>query len=370
LLLALVSLLVIASMVEIGLRLAGYGANRGPCFQGYDGAGIILMCYDRNPDGYLDVDLTKRSAREKLYNNYGIIDMERTYQYTPYGVVTPVDERKMRPGQFRPKTPGKIRLIAIGDSFTYGHSLKLGDPWPSQLEAILNQGAGGSGRFEVLNWGIGNTDIPQIAALLFNRALPEGPDAVVYAWCLNDPMNSQGYVDAYKPLLDRLRETGRHIPDRYASIGWTEVTGWRRWCAMYDLFRQKWDSRDLGKLTVSYTNDAYGPVNGAGWAQSEQLLARMGQACREKGAALHVAIWPMLADLGDSYPFVPAHKAIVEACGKAAVPVLDLRDRLKAYSADKLIIHPEDRHPNKLACRVAAQAISDHLRQYHAAWFK
>jgi hypothetical protein len=225
-------------------------------------------------------------------------------------------------------------------------------------------------RFEVLNWGIGNTDIPQIAALLFNRVLAQEPNAVIYGWYLNDPMCSQAYMDAYRGLLGRLRDTGRHIPDRYVSIGWAEVSGARRWCALYDLFREKWDASELGELTMSFTNDAYGPPNALGWKQSEKLLADMGEACRKHGIGLHVAIWPMLVKLGTDYPFVPAHQAIIEACQKAGVPVIDLRDRLKGYPADELVVHPRDRHPNKLACRVAAEAIADHLRESHPVWFR
>jgi hypothetical protein len=130
---------------EAGVRVAGYGADRGPYFQGYDGAGMVLMCYDGNPDGYLDIDLTNRAERQRLYDRYGIIDMEKTYAYTPYAVITPCDENKMRPGQVRPRKPDTLRLVALGDSFTYGHALKPGDPWPSQLESVLNAGTGGAG---------------------------------------------------------------------------------------------------------------------------------------------------------------------------------------------------------------------------------
>jgi len=361
----------VLAVVEVVLRLFGYGVDHGPCFQGFDGAGIVLMCYDKNPDGYLDVDLTKHSVRQQFYRDYGIIDMESYYHYTPYGVVTPCDEHGMRPGQIRPKTPGRIRIVAIGDSFTYGHALKPSDPWPAQLDALLNEGGPeGRRRFEVLNWGIGNTDIPQIAALLFNRVLPDSRDEVVYAWYLNDPISSKAYIDAYRDLLGGMRKTARHLPDRYVSIGWKEVHGMRRWSAMYDLLLEKWSSREMGERTLAFTNDAYGAVNADGWGQTQRLIAQMGQACREKRTSLHVAIWPMLVGLGEGYPFVPAHRSVIEACRKAEVPVIDLRDRLKAFPADRLIIHREDRHPNKLACQLAAEAIRDHLREAHAAWFK
>ncbi len=373
LILLLLSLLVVVACAEIAIRVAGYGTDRGPCFQGYNGAGIRLMCYDRNPEGYFDVDLSRKAVREKFYKDYGVIDMEKTWRYTPYGVMTPCDHNEMRPGQVRPRTPGKIRLVAVGDSFTYGHALKPGDPWPEQLERMMNQTAAppkSDGRFEVLNFGIGDRDIPQIAGQLTEKVLPAEPNAVVYGWYLNDPVQSPNYVAAYRDLLGGLRTTARHIPNQYISVGWREITGARRWCAIYDLIEEKVGNRGLGLKMLHYTNDAYGPANADGWAQSEQLLADMADACRRRGVALHVAIWPMLVELGDEYPFVAAHQAIVEACRKANVPVVDLRDRLRAYPPNRLILHYEDRHPNRLACRLAAEAIAEHLRKHHADWFR
>jgi hypothetical protein len=119
-----------------------------------------------------------------------------------------------------------------------------------------------------------------------------------------------------------------------------------------------------------YTNGAYGPSNEQGWAESQRLLGQMTKTCRDKGVAFHLAIWPMLYSLSDAYPFLPAHQAVAEACRKTDIPMLDLLDRLKAHPTAKLIIHPNDSHPNKLACRLAAEAIHEYLRRQHSSWFR
>ncbi len=362
------SVLLSVLLVEVVFRIAGYGADRGPNFQGYVGAGIRLMCYDENLNDYLDVDLTDASVRKRFYEEFGVIDMEKTYHYTPYGVVTPCDHREMRPGQIRPKPPGKIRLIAIGDSFTYGHGLKPGDPWPRQLESLLN--ADGAGRFEVLNCGVGDTDVAATVQLLVTHLLALAPDAVIYGWYLNDPLQSPSFAEAHRGLMDRTRGGARHIPDRYVSAGWEEVTGPRRWCAIYDWVWTKLEDRELGRLSLEWITGMYGPDNADGWAESQRRLRLAYEACLAKQCKLHVAIWPMLIDLGPGYPLASAHTALSTACEQTGIPVVDLRDHLEATPPDALILHPKDRHPSKRACRIAAEAIREHLRRRHAEWFR
>ncbi len=356
-------------VADFALRVVGYGADRGPYIQEFVGTGIRLTCFDRNLNDYLDVDLTDPAVRRRLYDEYGVMDMEGLYPHTPHGVLSPCDERGMRPGQIRPKAPGKIRVIAIGDSFTYGQGLKPGDPWPAQLEAVLDS-EGGSGRFEVLNGGISARQVDTITELCRKEWLGLEPDAVVYAWYLNDPVLSGDFTTIHAEVVRGSHEQMRFVHGRYMSKGWDTVTGLRRLSAIYDLAWCKVNELARDRLLPACYNGMYGEDNAEGWAKSRRLLQSTAEACRTRGSRLHVAIWPMLIDLGASYPFDPAHRAVAEVCREAEIPVLDLRERLRAYRIDTLILHPMDRHPSKRACRIAAVAIRDHLREHHPAWFR
>jgi len=366
-------LLLVGSLVfslltaEIGLRIAAYGANRGPSYQAYVGRGALLLCFSENPTGYLNLDLRDPAVRTELHRKYDPIKIEETYHHTPYGVIVPCGQKRMRPGQLRPKPADRIRVIAVGDSFTYGHGLKPGDPWPAQLETMLT--ADGGDRVEVLNCGINGLDLLAVARLLLEDLLPLAPDAAVYGWSLNDPVLSPEFMEANRELLDRMESEERHIAGQYASTGWNVVSGLRRYSAICDLVAAKANDLAVGRGFPRWMNGRYGPANAQGWAQSQRLLRRMAEACGRKGAVLHVAIWPALGGLGTDYAFLPAHQEIAEACRQAGIPFIDLRESLQTYPEEALIWHPEDQHPSKLACRVAASTIRDHLRRHHAAWF-
>lgn len=51
------------------------------------------------------------------------------------------------------KSNNTFRIIALGDSFTYGSWVSTNDSWPKQLETKLNK-LNNSIRYEVLNFGI------------------------------------------------------------------------------------------------------------------------------------------------------------------------------------------------------------------------
>ncbi|MBI2217654.1 MAG: SGNH/GDSL hydrolase family protein [Candidatus Rokubacteria bacterium] len=98
------------------------------------------------------------------------------------------------------KLPGVKRVLALGDSFTFGDAVELDETWPRRLEARLNE-SGGPRRVEVVNagvsgWGTGHQ-------LLFARAFADrlAPDLVVLAFSVvNDVLDNLCVDEAtYRP---------------------------------------------------------------------------------------------------------------------------------------------------------------------------
>jgi lysophospholipase L1-like esterase len=88
------------------------------------------------------------------------------------------------------KKDGVYRILAMGDSVTYGLELAdTKDTIPAQLETLLNEQKGpgaGEREFEVLNFGVPGYSILQEAEQLRVKGLDFAPDLVVLTVCLND----------------------------------------------------------------------------------------------------------------------------------------------------------------------------------------
>jgi hypothetical protein len=105
------------------------------------------------------------------------------------------------------KPPGVVRILFVGDSFTYG-SVPLQDLYTRRVEARLHDL--GYPRVEVISIGVGGWGPDQELEALRNEGLRYGPDLVVYQFCSNDIIN----LDP-PPALRGDMSLGRHKPFRY-----------------------------------------------------------------------------------------------------------------------------------------------------------
>lgn len=83
------------------------------------------------------------------------------------------------------KTPGTLRVLCLGDSYTFGAYVDDESTWPAQLETILREKEPDLD-LEVINAGISGFTIVDEMAFLEEHGLQLEPDAVVLAFVLND----------------------------------------------------------------------------------------------------------------------------------------------------------------------------------------
>ena len=90
------------------------------------------------------------------------------------------------------------RVLAIGDSTTFGWGIDGDATWPAQLETILNGGseAGGGGAWQVINAGVNAYSSYQGLRYLEERGFDLEPDIVVASFWFNDGMPWWGMSDA------------------------------------------------------------------------------------------------------------------------------------------------------------------------------
>lgn len=95
----------------------------------------------------------------------------------------------LRTPEFGVKPAGIRRVLALGDSFTFGHAVEVAETWPAVLEELLN--ARGGARYQVINAGVGGHGTGQQLLLYDELESQVQPDLVVLGFAVvNDVIDN------------------------------------------------------------------------------------------------------------------------------------------------------------------------------------
>jgi hypothetical protein len=82
------------------------------------------------------------------------------------------------------------------------------------------------------------------------------------------------------------------------------------------------------------------------WREAQRNLRTLIELAREDSASVGLAIFPVLVELNDSYPFQAACDAIANFAGAEGIPVHDLLEGFRGENGPSLWAAPLDQHPN------------------------
>jgi hypothetical protein len=222
-----------------------------------------------------------------------------------------------------PAPEGTFRILALGDSVTFGVGVHEQHTFAAQLESRLNAAAGARGqpiRYEVVNAGVSgySTQDERVSYELFSSAYL--PQVVLLVMVFNDDLSYAeevrlGHVSiSAEPPLSRL---------------WARLNKLRQPERTYD------------------------------YASCVRELLRLNESCRQRGARLAVVVFRQAS----SGPWQLLTDVVNEGVQGTDIPVLDLGPALlRDHSSEELLVHPIDRHPNEVAHRLAAEEIERFLR--------
>lgn len=149
------------------------------------------------PTGNFDRGLGAAISEVEIFPYY----LYRNRPYSKIGNAQQVNSEGYRNGttEFGKKEKGKIRILAIGGSTTYGWLIKdYQDTWPSQLEKILNEKF--DDRVEVINAGLpGGLSTESLIGFILKDKFLE-PDIVIFHNGGNDsaPLFYKEYYPDYR----------------------------------------------------------------------------------------------------------------------------------------------------------------------------
>jgi lysophospholipase L1-like esterase len=238
------------------------------------------------------------------------------------------------------KPDGELRIMALGDSFTYGMGARLETTWAQVLEQRLRQER--SSPVEVINAGFaaGSHYPPGYLDWLRSDGMAFEPDILILGFCLNDmsidiPMLSYARVDPQPWLGGRSR--------------------------LLNHFQRNVAQRKAASVSADFTDTV--TRDDSTWRQTQAALVEMRDFLAERGCRFVVAVFPMLSQLGENYPYLGLHTMVNEVCAANAIEYVDLLPQVRGLDERTLWADRKDQHPNRLGHRLLAEGIFEYLRK-------
>jgi lysophospholipase L1-like esterase len=117
-------------------------------------------------------------------------------------------------GPLGPKRPSSVRIVCLGDSWTFGMNVNDDDTYPARLERLLRREFPGLD-VEVLNLGVLAYSSHQGLALMKSRVLGLEPDLVLLGFAMNDAKVA-GYRDKDRAVYKAQASVRKSVDDLVA----------------------------------------------------------------------------------------------------------------------------------------------------------
>jgi GDSL-like lipase/acylhydrolase family protein len=255
------------------------------------------------------------------------------------------------------KPADTVRVVFLGDSFTFGEGVRDEDTYPARTAALLGQEhPSGSPRFEAYNLGVGAYNTTQELSLLEHLGLKLLPDCVVLGYVLNDAEPPMFEVN---PQTNSFERTGHEGPEGFGDPLPPDQLLYRLRTAR--LVWQLAANSDRSRRIVAHYRALY-EDGSPGWQESRRALRQIIARCHEARVPCYVLLFPILYEMGEAYPFRAIHEKIRAEVEGLDATLIDLFPRLKGQPDESLWVHPADQHPNEQVQRIAAEELAAALR--------
>ena len=257
------------------------------------------------------------------------------------GVDVSINSHGMRDREYEiPKPPGVYRILALGDSLTFGFGATVDETYTKVLERLLNDQPppGLEKRVEVLNTGVGNYNTAQEVGYYFARGKSFEPDMVVIGVSINDgeptPRPNPGFFESnfYLAVL--------------ANHGLDALSRKTRW------------NQSFSQYYEGLYEDGQ-----PGWDACRKAFADLISDCQNRGIPVVAIQLPELHNPGKNYPFQAIHTAVRDAIEPQGAVCIDLASAFEGHEPASLWVSPGDPHPNAKAHRIFAETVHRQLLQ-------
>ncbi len=270
------------------------------------------------------------------------------------------------------KPPGIKRIVAVGDSFTFGMSVNQQEAYFFQLEKILNQGKKG---FEVLSRGVMGYNMWQHYEMLKKNAIPYQPDLVVLEIYIDDilyskpPYKSPDDWEGKNPFEPKDMEAGimRHSYLFNLLINSNSLfeTKYRYRRGHRYLKGIKERKEELGPANPEniYHKIMYGKLDAKKYLEFSDTFKKFVATSKVAGIPVLIFMIPDAAQLNNP-PAQTSTRFLKQVCENNQVPFLDLTPIFeKEVDPNTLYLFPLDAHTSAKGHRLIAESIVRAIRE-------
>jgi len=246
-----------------------------------------------------------------------------------------------------------FRIVAIGDSYTFGSGVKLLESYPKRLETMLNERLGGTGtHFEVLNAGVPGYNTYQELIHLQEAGLKFSPNLILLGFTLGDAeLGDLGLKDVRnRGWLIRFKQSIKDHLSLYPSLR-LRLKPFVEW---FDPSAQKEHLPDASMIPLHRATEG---ESSEGWTICRQSLKDLAAVARARTVPVLVVIFPSLVSLGEEYPFKAEHELVARTAMEDRMAHLDLFSAFRGNDPAGLRVSATNGHPNARGHLIAAEAI-------------
>jgi lysophospholipase L1-like esterase len=244
------------------------------------------------------------------------------------------------------------RIVALGDSFTFGFGVSGEDTYPSVLARLLNARPDLNHRFDVLNLGVAGYCSRDEALLFKHKGLQWNPRLLIIGYVLNDPE-----IDPMQPLQ-----------------AYFQTPVWWQYFNLGRLVAHATFASDVQRLGHGDYHFYLHAEHQRKWQSVLTAFQDIAEMTAPRHVQVLVVIFPEIPLNRPNfswaqYQYQPIHRQVADAATRNGFAVLDLLEPFAQYPPQELILSIQDTHPNKRADELAAQAIFDKLVAERASLF-
>ena len=256
----------------------------------------------------------------------------------------------------------EYRVLAVGDSCTFGKGVDEPDCWPRQFEHMLAGALPAGQHALVANAGVNGYSAKQYLEVIRQRGAELKPNLIVVGYCLNDFPNVTKALDenvhqGKGNLRAAIPYDLRNFLGRFAMFRWLRAT--------YYVMNRERDFKAAEELAGAVKNQ--GKRNPERVAREIEHLEGMAKAASEMNAQLCVFLFPYESQIYPETYDTSAVDWLKGLCDERHIPFIGMIDEFRARASattppKKLFIRGDRYHLNPEGNGLVATKVFETVR--------